>query len=99
MNSFRNGHGFIVYGINQSAVQAATTRSSFGAISQRGDALQLVSLDIDIDGDFSTTVALSDLTRNVQFYGLLCVEYMVIDDRQREVSTLTCSDGVTFTLN
>ena len=88
MNDFRNGVAFFVYGEDEGDVKDATREDEYRDIDERGDDLQKVLLDSDIDSreDFERIVR--NLDRGTRHYFALCVEYE--ESRNRE--TIKCGD-------
>ncbi len=97
MNDFNDGHAFFAYGINENSVVGIEKSKSFNSIPQRGDALQLVSLNTNTDSDKSFTKTVRDLLPRANYYYRLCVEYVERNDYGREMLYLSCSDVRTFT--
>lgn len=83
MNDFRNGIVFFVYGEDEDDVDDVDREDSYNDVDERGDDLQKVRVDSDLDDkeDYERTVR--NLDANTRHYFRICVEYEDEDDDER----------------
>jgi len=98
MNDYRNGHAFIVYGTNESYVAAVADSWSFASVYQRGDELQVISLDTDVDSREVFTRTVRDMTVPTLYFARTCVEYSQEDQYGYERIVVDCGRAVPFTV-
>jgi len=92
MNDFRDGIVFFVYGEDEDEVEDALREDTYNDIDERGDDLQKIRVDSDLDGqqDYERTV--TNLDDDTRYYYAICVEYEDEDDDE----TLECGSVEEF---
>jgi hypothetical protein len=92
MNDFRDGIVFFVYGEDEDEVEDALREDTYNDIDERGDDLQKIRVDSDLDGqqDYERTV--TNLDDDTRHYYAICVEYEDEDDDE----TLECGSVEEF---
>lgn len=93
MNDFNNGHVFFVYGEDEDEVDDVEDEDTFDEIDERGEDLQKVSVDRDLDGEDDFTEEVDNLDEDTRHYFRICVEYEDDDDDE----TLECGGIGSFT--
>lgn len=99
MRDYRNGIVFLVYGVDEKAIDSVVTKNTFSAVRQNGDRLQKISLDTDLDGRDVYEVTQYDLQREAEYWYRACIQYETEDDRNRAVDRLVCSATKAFSTN
>ncbi len=99
MEDYRDGHAFLVYGTNESSIEQVPSRNRFTSVTQNGDQIQRVSIDVDFDGRDTVTQNVTDLLPAAAYYYRFCVEYEAENDFGNETQFLSCSDTETFSTN
>ena len=80
MNNFRDGVVFFLYGEDEDEVEDATREDSFNDIDERGDDLQKVRVDSDLDGEDNFERTVTGIDDDTRHYFTICVEYEDEDD-------------------
>ncbi len=92
MNDFRNGFVFFVYGEDENDVEDVEDEDEFRDIDERGDDLQKISVDSDLDGSDDYARRVSGLDDDTEYFFRICVEYEDEDDDE----TLECGQVEDF---
>jgi hypothetical protein len=98
MNDYFDGQAFLVYGTSQSQISAVADSYSYDYIYQRGDELQVISLDADMDGTDTFSTTIRDITGGMNYFASTCVEYEATDEYGYDRTEITCSRLVPFYL-
>lgn len=88
MNDFRDGRVFFVYGEDEDEVEDVEDEDTYNDIDERGDDLQKVLVDSNLDDDDSYERTITNLDDDTRYYFRICVEYEDEDDDE----TLECGD-------
>ena len=99
MQDYNDGHVFLVYGINETSIERVSDLTSFTRVSQSGDSLQKVSLDVNFDGRDTLTKNNVDLLVGTDYSYRFCIEYEGEDQYDRDTLYLSCSETRSFTTN
>lgn len=99
MQDYNSGHVFLVYGTNENSIERVSSIKRFTQVSQNGNSIQRVSLNIDFDGRNTLTKNITHLLNLSTYYYRFCVEYEALDDYNRETFFLSCGDTNSFTTN
>ena len=92
MNDFNNGIVFFVFGEDENDVDDVEDEDTYDDIDERGDDLQKIRVDTNLDGQQDYMRTLFGLDRNTNHYFRICVEFENDDDDQE----LVCGDVEDF---
>lgn len=88
MNDFRNGRVFFVYGEDEDEVEDVEDEDQYDDVDERGDDLQKILVDSDLDDDDSYSRTITGLDDDTRYYFRICVEY---EDEDGD-DTVECGD-------
>ncbi len=83
MNRYNNGIVFFVYGEDKNSVDDVDRKDTYNDIRERGDRLQKVRVDRDLDREERYNQDVKNLDDNTRYYYRICVEYEDNDDDDR----------------
>lgn len=93
MNDFDNGRVFFVYGEDEDDVRdVADDHDRYVDIEERGDDLQKVLIDSDLDGATTYQENVDGLDADTEIFYSICVEYEDEDDEE----VIVCGDVESF---
>lgn len=92
MNDFYNGIVFFVWGEYERLVEDVEDEDEYADIEPKGDDLQKVRVDSDLDGDEDYEKTVTKLDIDSEYFYRICVQYQDEDDDE----TLECGDVEDF---